>query len=311
MTRTAVRSAPAAPAGWFDRFCGSAQPERLAVVRVAVYTYAAGYLVVRAGAVRAVTRLRPSRFEPIGPLWWLDAPVAGWLVDLLLLVTIVACVAAAAGLRYRLSAPVAAAGVLALLTYRLSWGQVLHTENLLVAHAVLLAIMPAADAWSLDDRARERIRPERSWAYGWALQTLALATALGYVIAAWAKIRNGGLDWITGDVLRSHIAYDNLRKQVLGDPSSPFVELVVPHRWLFPPLAAASMVIELGAVAALAHGAVRHAWLLATWLFHVAILALMAILFPYQLLGIAFLPFLPGDDIVRSFGRAWRRRGTA
>ena len=112
--------------------------------------------------------------------------------------------------------------------------------------------MPAADAWSLDAQRRSLgsrpTSPDESevarWEYGWALQTLALATILGYVLAAWAKARNGGLDWITGDVLRNHIAYDNLQKRFLGDPSSPLARFTVPYRWLFPPMAAASMVIE-------------------------------------------------------------------
>ena len=254
----------------------------------------------------SVADLDERRFAPVGPVSVLDAPIGSWSLLGVLLVTIAACVAACVGYRWRLSSIVAAVGITLTLSYRLSWGQVLHTENLLVAHAVLLALMPAADAWVVGTQPLARRRDP--WVYGWALQTLALATVVGYVLAAWAKAKNGGLDWISGDVLRNHIAYDNLQKQLLGDVSSPFASLTVPYGWLFPPMAAASMVIEIGAIAALGRGAIRKWWVAAMWFFHLAVLALMAILFPYQLLGIAFLPFVKGEELVRRSWQAFRHR---
>ena len=304
----------------FDVFAGSAPPERLAVVRIAVFGFGALYLAVRSTSIMSVTDLDERRFAPIGPVSLLDDPIGSTALLALLVVTIAACVAATVGYRWRVSSVVAAVGLAMILTYRLSWGQVLHTENLLVAHAILLAFMPAADAWAVDARELDHqgwdhrgfgARERESWVYGWALQTLAVATVVGYLLAAWAKAKNGGVDWVTGDVLRNHIAYDNLQKKLLGDVSSPFASVVVPYGWLFPPMAAASMVIEIGALAAIARGTIRTWWVAFTWLFHVAILALMAILFPYQLLGIAFLPFLKGEEIVRRFSRAFRRRREA
>ena len=232
-----------------------------------------------------------------------------------LVATIVACAAAAAGWRWRQSSIVAAFGLMTVLSYRLSWGQILHTENLLVLHAAILVFTPAADAWTLGSR-RDRSVPQPSWRYGWALQTLALATILGYLIAAWAKIRNGGLDWMSGDVLRSHIAADNLLKELLGDPTSPLASVVVPLGWLFPPMAVGSIVVEVGAFVAMSRGRLRQAWVATMWVFHVAVLALMAILFPYQLLGIAFLPFVRGERHVRRIAarlgvRAQQKRHSA
>lgn len=290
----------------FDRATGVAPAERLAVVRVAVFGFGAAYLLIRFGSLMAVNDLAERRFSPVGPVRLLDAPLPDAILLLAIVTTVVACALASVGWRWRWSSVGAAAGLTFVLSYRLSWGPVLHTENLLVAHAAILAFTPAADAWSSDARGRQS--PAESWRYGWALQTLALATALGYGIAAWAKIRNGGIDWITGDVLRNHIASDNLRKELLGDISSPFTSLTTPRAWLFPPLAAASMVIELGAFIALARGRIRRLWVPVTWLFHVSILGLMAILFPYQLLGVAFLPFVEGEKLVRRSLRAFRRR---
>ena len=113
-------------------------------------------------------------------------------------------------------------------------------------------------------------------------------------------MRNGGVDWITGDVLRNQIAHDNVRKALLGDRHSPLGVHLVKYGWVFPPMALASMVVEVGAPFALLHAWTRRAWVVAAWLFHLGVLALMAILFIYPLTGIAFASFGHPD-------RLWRR----
>lgn len=299
----------------FDRAVGVAPAERLAVVRIGVFGFGSLYLLARSSSILSVRDLADRRFNPVGPIRLLDGPVSDLVLVAALVATIVACAAAAAGWRWRQSSIVAAFGLMTVLSYRLSWGQILHTENLLVLHAAILVFTPAADAWTLGSR-RDRGVPQPSWRYGWALQTLALATILGYLIAAWAKIRNGGLDWMSGDVLRSHIAADNLLKELLGDPTSPLASVVVPLGWLFPPMAVGSIVVEVGAFVAMSRGRLRQAWVATMWVFHVAVLALMAILFPYQLLGIAFLPFVRGERHVRRIAarlgvRAQQKRHSA
>ena len=42
----------------------------------------------------------------------------------------------------------------------------------------------------------------------------------------------------------------------------------------------------------------RHAWMAMAWTFHVGVLALMAVLFPYPLFGIAFASMLPVERLV-------------
>jgi hypothetical protein len=64
-----------------------------------------------------------------------------------------------------------------------------------------------------------------------------------------------------------------------------------------------ALAVELGAWLALAGGRWRTAWVVAAWLFHVGVLALMAILFPYQLSGVAFAPFFPLERIARPMSR--------
>ena len=73
-------------------------------------------------------------------------------------------------------------------------------------------------------------------------------------------------------------------------------------------MAVASMAVELGALVAIARSRLRLYWLLAAWAFHVGVLALMAILFPYQLFGFAFLSMLPVEVWWDRARRRTRRR---
>jgi hypothetical protein len=73
--------------------------------------------------------------------------------------------------------------------------------------------------------------------------------------------------------------------------------MLVGHAWLFPPLAVATLAVELGAPLALLGGRVARVWALLAWGFHVGVAAVMAIVFPYSLLGIAFAPFFNVEQL--------------
>jgi hypothetical protein len=190
---------------------------------------------------------------------------------------------------------------------------VLHTENLMVLQVLILSITASADAFSLDARRGIRRGPgDEHWSYGWPIRLLMLVTALTYVVSGWAKVDNGGWDWATGDVLRNQIANDNLRKLTLGDFYSPIGGWLVQFGWIFPPMALGSLVIELGAPVALFSDRLGWLWSGSAWLFHVAIAVIMATVFPYQLLGIAFAPFFPVERIwARLRGRTTAGRTVA
>jgi hypothetical protein len=226
-------------------------------------------------------------------------------------VTAAAGVGAVAGWHWRATGPALAVGFLVLVTHGASWGQILHTEHLPALHLLVLATAPAADALAVDRTAAGRrssaggtADPGRAaavaaGAYGWPLRALALVTAGTYVVAGVAKVRYGGSAWVSGEVLRNLVAHDNLRKLLLGDPSSPVAPHVVRHPGVFAPAAVATLVVELGAPLALLGGRLRTTWVVAAWLFHVGVLALMAVLFPYPLLGLAFAPLFPLERLPR------------
>jgi hypothetical protein len=298
--RTAARTA-GAPLLAFDRWWYAAMPpERLAALRMAVGGFAVAYLLVRAPALLAVAHFPAAGFDPVGPVLVLSSPLPVWLSHASFAATVVAGLAFTAGVRYRVTGPLFALLLLWFTSYRSSFGMKFHSENLLVFHALLLAAAPAAHTWSWDARHRTGDPPEAHGRYGWAIRAMCLVTVITYVLAGVAKVRNTGWEWAGGDVLRLHIAYDNLRKIELGSVHSPLGAALVEHGWLFPPLAAASMAIELGAPVALLGRRVAAVWSALAWSFHVGVLALMAIAFPYPLSGVAFLPFLRAE-------RLWRR----
>jgi len=294
-------SASARAARWWF---APAPAERLAALRIAIGVYALVYVVGRFGELQAIARLPAAQFRPVGVVRVVGAPLGPELATAIAAATAVLLVLFVIGYRYRSVAPLCAAALLWTLSYRNSWGMVFHTENLLVLHVIGLACAPAADAWAL---ARRRAGPPAA-GYGWAIKLLVALTAATYVLAGIAKLRIAGLGWIDGELLRNQIAIDNLRKALLGDHIAPLAEPFLDHPSAFTAFCALTLALELGAFAALLGGRTARLWALGAWGFHVGVVLLMNIWFPYALLGLAFLPVLraerPGAWLI---GR-WRAR---
>jgi hypothetical protein len=274
-------SAPSIASRVGDWWFAPVPTRRLELCRLAVFGYATVWLLIRADYVWSLARLPARRFEPIGVLIGLEAPPSRTLVALVWAVTVVACGLAVAGRALRVSATLSATGVLLISTLASSFGQVFHTEHLLVLHMMILA-----GASLLNDRSG----PTTS---GWPLKLMMSVVAVAYVLAGWAKVRYGGWDWVTGESLRSWVAVDNLRKVLLRDSASGLGGWLAGTAWVWAPIAVATLIIELGAPIALVSGPARVVWATSAWLFHVGVLALMAIAFPYQLTGVAYTPFFP------------------
>lgn len=272
---------------------GDAPARRLSIVRIIVGGYATVFVGLRAFHWLDVAGLPDSRFRPIGILAWLDEPLSTGLVASLSVAAFAAAVAFTVGWRFRVTAPLFAVLLVVLTTHGNSWGQIFHTENLLVLHVIVLAVSPADRVLAVRPRSEAAVD-----GYAWPLQLMSLITVVTYVLAGWAKLRVSGLDWVTGDVLRNLVAHDNLRKILLGDPHSPLGGWLVGYGWVFPPMAVVSTIVEIGAPIALLSRRLRNLWVGAAWLFHVGVLALMAILFPYQLLGVAYVSFFPMEQVV-------------
>lgn len=278
-----------------------APAERLAALRILVGGFAFLYLTTRLPLFLGYARFPARDFVPLGVTRLLEEPLAPGAHVAILVATIALAAAFVAGVFYRFTAPLFALFLLWILTYRSSWSMPFHTENLLALHVIVLALAPAADAWSVDARRRDAPPPAES--YGWPLKLMAALTCLTYVLAGIAKLRLGGLAWAEGEFLRDQVAVDNLRKVLLGSDASPLASPLLEHPWLFEVMAIATLAIELGAPIALAGGRVALAWSLAAWGFHVGVVALMAIVFPYPLVWVAYAPFFAAERPLAWSGR--------
>ena len=279
--------------------------ERLAMLRILIGSYALVYVVARMPELAAIAQLPAAQFAPVGVVRVIAQPLAPVVVLAIAIATVAALVSFVAGFRYRILAPLAAAGLLWTLSYRSSWGMVFHTDNLVVLHLIALACAPAADAWGVG---RRRPVPPREAGHGWAIKLLAALTCATYVVAGIAKLRLAGLDWLDGDQLRNQIAIDNVRKALLGGTTAPLAALLVGHRAALAALSIATLAIELGAPFALLGGRVARVWALAAWLFHAGVIAAMYVWFPYPLSGVAFLPLIDAEHVVGWPVRCWRSR---
>ncbi len=289
-------------------FYGSVPPERLGLLRLAIGGYSVIYLLSRALHLTAAVRYPASSFAPVGvanlirdplPALWVYASVAAALVTGLLFTL---------GVAYRFVAPLFALLLCWVMSYRHSWGMIFHTDNLLVLHVALLAMVPCADAYALPFTRQLASKPAIvEPRHGWVVRSMCLVTVAAYLVAGLAKIEHTGWSWAGGDALREQVAYDAIRKIELGSVYSPIGTWLLPHTWLFAPLSTFALATELLAPLALLGVRSAAVWAAAAWLFHLGVLALMAIAFPYPLSGCAFLGFFPLERM-RSALLARRRK---
>ena len=290
MTVVESATAPARAVPLWRVVDATAPPERLAMLRILTGLFTLVYLVVRLPVFVQLTE-RASGFDGVGLASILGGPLPDGVVLVAIAVTLATGVAYTLGWRFRWLGPVFAVGFLALGSYRGSWGQLLHFENLVALHLIVVSLAPAADRWSLDARAGRRPTDREATAYGWPIALAALIVVTTYVITGLAKLRYGGVEWIVGDTLRNHVAYSAARLDLLGGDASPIAGWAVRASWAWTPAAAFAVLVELAAPVALLGGRIRTAWVIAAWLLHVGIAATMLIVFPYPLFLVAFAPF--------------------
>ena len=265
-------------------------------------TWPSGYRCSWLSADRGVDEL-----QPVGLLAPLGQPLPGPLLVALVVAVLLLGAAFTLGSGFRWTGPTFALGLLVLTTYRSSFGQIVWLETVMVLHTLIVGFSPSADALALrrSPAGSPATRPPE--AYGAPVQLAALVLVASYVLAGVAKLRLGGVDWVVGDSLRNHIAATAVRAELLGGPSSPLGSWLVQFGWLFPPMAMASLLLELGAPVALLGGRVRTAWVAAAWLMHVGIAALMYVTFPYPLSLVAFAPLYRLERLPAALV-SWRRR---
>ena len=137
-----VRAGRALGDAWF----APAPAERLAAMRILAGLFVLVYVVVRGATLWNLAAMPRRDFAPVGLTRLLDAPLAAGVHHAIVAATVLLALALTAGVLHRWLAPVFAIALTWVMSYRSSWGMPFHTDNLLVLHALVLGLAPAADA---------------------------------------------------------------------------------------------------------------------------------------------------------------------
>ena len=290
---------------WFPE----APPARLGVLRVLVGIYAFCLVAGNYAKWVKIGRTSPALFAPVGPVALLSRPLPPAVSHALIVAALVANVLFLLGWRYRFTGPAFAALLLWVISYRLSWSMIYHSMHLTALHVLILGLAPAADALSLDARRRsagkgrqepasalhavaEHYAARPAWQYGFPIQLICAVTVLAYFVTGMAKVAGPlGSLWVTGEALRTQVAADALRKEVLGDAGSPLFYRLYHQVWLFAMMGVMTLAVELGAPLAFLNRRLVRLWAVGAFLMHWGILSIMAITFSYHLSGILYASF--------------------
>ena len=260
-------------ARWLDFWFRPTKPIDLAVSRL---TFFSGVLLVYAredfsawaGVSRAFWTPLPA-FASVGltPL----SPAALFFVEA---VWRAALAFSAIGLFTRASMCVAAVLSFYLFGLPNNFGHVYHFDALLVITAAILACSRAGDAWSVDALMKGGKAREPSGEYTWPIRMVWVAMALVFAAAGIAKLRYGGLEWVTSDnmtIVLRRAAYHVSD----ADPITTLGLWIADRSWLSRGLAAGSLIVELGFISAVFSRTARCVMVPAAFLMLVGIRVLM------------------------------------
>ena len=195
MTGAPIGPAPA-PRWGLTRWLFSPAPlARVAVLRVLLYLFIPVDVLLTTTWVRAHAQVPPELYVPLRIGRLLPLPTPGPWVEafqvVLVLAALLAALTAARARLPRLTGWLVACLYLEWMVIAMSYGKVDHDR---FAFLVALFVLPSVGRASLRSR-------ERHEAAGWALAMIALAVVATYTLAAVAKIRFGGWDWVDGATL--------------------------------------------------------------------------------------------------------------
>jgi hypothetical protein len=259
---------------------------RVAVLRLLVLLFAPVDVLLTTTWVRAHAHVPGELYVPLRLGRLLPLPTPGPWVEVLQVVLVaaalLAALAAVRGVLPRLTGWLVAVLYLEWMVVAMSYGKVDHDR---FAFLVALFVLPSVGRAPLGSR-------ERSEAAGWALTMIALAVVATYTLAAVAKIRFGGWDWVDGATLTRALLRRN----------TPLSEPLLDLPWVLHAAQYGLMLLEL-AVAPLLLVRWRDpriTWLLAAAFlgFHLITFATITIIFLPHV--VALLSFLPLERLVPS-----------
>ncbi|MGW9551567.1 hypothetical protein ACWG8W_11005 [Citricoccus zhacaiensis] len=274
----------------------AAQPIRPAVLRVATGIFSAAHNIRRRTMFRTLHAQDASQFTPVGVVKILRKPLPPRVADGIFDAAQAVNIAATLGIGHRITGPLNAALQLWTISYRNSWTMLLHSDNMLTMHQMVLGATRSADALSIDSLRREgTLFPQRfDRAYGAVPTAMNVATVAVYFISGMAKVRGPlGLKWAGGDVLRGQIAVDGMRKDLFGSTKPEAGAALYRQKELFTVMAVVSLAVELGAPLSLINRRLGQVFAAGAWGMHVGIRIIMGIKFKYNISGVSYLPYFP------------------
>jgi predicted DCC family thiol-disulfide oxidoreductase YuxK len=268
---------------------------RLAILRIATGLFSLWYLLSRYDMLLKLPANGSSMYEPVGVIQFFHEPFTAEIFNIILWATIGFNILYILGWQFRYTGPLFAMLLLLFFCYRNSWSMIYHNFNLLVIHVFIIGFAASGDALSADIKRNNShiLKTAFSWKYGWPVKLICLVTALVYFISGITKI-SGDLawNWLSGEAMRSQIAVDSLRKNVMGVETSPFFEGLYAHSWIFFSIGVLTMLVELCAPFILHKKKLILPWILLAFLMHWGIFFMMGIKFYHHMTGIIFFPFL-------------------
>ena len=196
------------------------------------------------------------------------------------IVLLVSAAVAATGRWTRAAGWTVFASYLAWMFIAMSYGKVDHDR---VAYLVALAVLPTVGPARVSDDGEDE-------AAGWALHMVQVAVMLTYFLAAFAKLRYGGPEWVNSATLMRAVIR---RGTDLGQPLGDHPELLRAAQW-------ALVGFELTTPLLLVRGWIGRLYLGGAFFLHaVTYLTITIVFLPHCVALLAFLPL----------ERLWRRRG--
>lgn len=261
---------------------------RLQIIRIITGVFSLWYLVSRFTLIHGLAKTNPSLYAPVGIMQLLGTPPSPWVITVLLLVTILLNIVFITGWKHRWLGPVFGLMLLFIFCYRNSWSMIYHNYNLLVLHIFILGFAPAG-GWP-----RLTETQQRNWRFGWPLQLMSLVTLLAYFLSAVAKLKGElAWGWLNGSAMRSQVAVDAIRKNLLGVETTALFSSLYQYTWVFTIMGAASLILELLAPLVLfMNKKIQASWVVLVILMHWGIYFIMGISFYHHLSGILYLSFL-------------------
>ena len=244
---------------------------RIFWLRTFLYGFVLVDVLVTTSWVSMHGSVSPELYRPLWVARLFALPAPGPVLVTALKVALVVCAGIAmTGRRPRVMGSIVFFLYLEWMLIAFSYGKVNHDR---VAFLVALAVLPTVG--------EARRAPTFSDAAGWAIRCIQVAVVLTYFLAAFAKLRYGGIEWLNGATLLRGV----LRRGTwVGDELRDFP-------WLLHAGQYALVAFELGSPLLLARGRLGRIYLWLAVAFHAVTWVTLKISFlPHVVCLLAFLP---------------------